>query len=336
VLVRLAHVVAEGVGARRVDVWVRVGDNLRATASSPDGSDRPEPVPLHGDDLPAMAKDRAVPVRLGRELLGAVTADKPAGEPFTAAEERLLEDLAGQAGLVLSNVRMTAELEANLHRIADQAEELRASRQRIVAAQDQERRRLERNIHDGAQQHLVALAVKLRLARATVTKDTSRAREMLDALQAEIGDALDTLTTLAQGIFPPLLEEQGLAPALAAQYARSGLPVRLSTPGARRYPLEVEGAVYFCVLEALQNAAKYAGASRIDVALEEREGLLRFEVRDDGGGFDPGERGTGTGLAGMRDRLAVFGGDASISSAPGHGTTVSGWLPVREDAMAER
>ncbi len=336
VLARLAHVIAEGVGARRVDVWVRVGDELRAAASSPDGSDRPAPVPLDGDELPALAAGRAVPVRLGRELLGVVTADKPAGEPFTASEDRLLEDLAGQAGLVLSNFRMTAELEANLERIAAQADELRTSRQRIVAAQDEERRRLERNIHDGAQQHLVALAVKLRLARATIAKDTAKARETLGALRSEIGEALDTLTTLAQGIFPPLLEEQGLAPALAARYTGSDLPVHLSVDGPTRYPLELEGAVYFCVLEALQNAAKYAGASRIDVFLKEGEGALHFEVRDDGVGFDPGERGTGTGLAGMRDRLAVFGGDASIASVPGRGTTVSGWLPIRERAAAGR
>jgi signal transduction histidine kinase len=336
VLARIAHVIADGIGARRVDIWIRVGAELRASASSPDSSDRPRPVRLDDEELPTLATGRAVAVRLGDELLGAVSADKPAGEPFSAADERLLEDLAGQAGLVLSNVRMTAELEANLERIAQQAQELRASRQRIVAAQDQERRRLERNIHDGAQQHLVALAVKLRLTRSTITKDTAKAREMLGALQGEIGDALDTLTTLAQGIFPPLLEEQGLAPALAAQYSRSGLPVHLSTDGAKRYPLELEGAVYFCVLEALQNAAKYADASRIDVSLEERDGDLRFEVRDDGAGFDLDERGTGTGLAGMRDRLAVFGGDASIASAPGRGTTVSGWLPIRKQVGAGR
>jgi signal transduction histidine kinase len=272
-------------------------------------------------------------VLLNEELLGAISADKPASEPFTPGEQRLLEDLASQAGLVLANVRLTAELEADLERIAAQADELRASRQRIVVAQDEERRRLERNIHDGAQQHLVALAVKLRLARATIAKDPAKAREMLVALHGEIDEALETLTSLALGIYPPLLEEQGLAPALAAQYTRSDLPVHLSTDGVRRYPIEIEGAVYFCVLEALQNAAKYSRASRIDVRLWERDGELGFEVADDGVGFDPRADGTGTGLQGMRDRLAVFGGDAAVDSRPGGGTTASGRIPLAATAV---
>ncbi|MGH2591571.1 MAG: sensor histidine kinase, partial [Actinomycetota bacterium] len=251
--------------------------------------------------------------------------------PFTPAEEKLLDDLAGQAGLVISNVRLTAELEANIERVEAQADELRASRQRIVAAQDEERRRLERNMHDGAQQHLVALAVKLRLARQTIARDAEKGREMLVALQDEIGSALDTLSSLALGIYPPLLEEQGLAPALAAQYTRSGLPVRLSTDLAHRYPIEAEAAVYFCVLEALQNAAKHASASRIDVRLEEGAGELRFEVRDDGVGFRLSANGGGTGLQGMRDRLAVFGGDAVFQSSPGRGTSIRGRVPIQSE-----
>jgi len=328
VLPRSARVIAEGMGASRVVVWLRVERELRPAASWPGTADPPSAVALSNGDMPVLEGDRAAPVRLGNELIGAITVDKPAGEPFTPAEEKLLDDLAGQAGLVISNVRLTAELEANIERVESQAQELRASRQRIVAAQDEERRRLERNIHDGAQQHLVALAVKLRLARQTIARDAVKGREMLVALQDEIGSALDTLSSLALGIYPPLLEEQGLAPALAAQYTRSGLPVRLSTDLAHRYPIEAEAAVYFCVLEALQNAAKHASASRIDVRLEEGAGELRFEVRDDGVGFRLSANGGGTGLQGIRDRLAVFGGDAEVQSSPGRGTTIRGRVPV--------
>ena len=231
--------------------------------------------------------------------------------------------------MVLSNVRLTADLEARLDQIAHQAAELRASRQRIVAAQDAERRRLERNIHDGAQQHLVALAVNLRLARGLVRTDPAHARTMLDELRGEIDLALDTLNALSLGIYPPLLEEQGIAPALAAQYMRSELPVHLDAGNLRRrYPIETEAAVYFCCLEALQNAAKYAGAARIDVRMRERGGEIEFEVADDGNGFDLDAAPRGSGLVNMNDRLSVFGGSVTVMSSPGSGTVVRGRVPV--------
>ena len=129
-------------------------------------------------------------------------------------------------------------------------------------------------------------------------------------------------------MYPPLLEEQGIAAALAAQYARSDLPVRLETDGLARYPIELEAAVYFCTLEALQNAAKYSHAAAISIGLRERDGSLEFDVEDDGIGFVVSENGGGTGLHGMRDRLAVFGGDVTVRSAPGQGTHVHGRLPV--------
>ena len=170
----------------------------------------------------------------------------------------------------MSNVRLTADLEARLEVITRQAAELRASRQRIVAAQDEERRRLERNIHDGAQQHLVALAVKLRLARGLLGRDPEKARTMLEETGGQIDEALETLHALALGIYPPRLESDGVAAALMARYASSDLPVRFNADGIGRYPLDTEAAVYFCVLEALQNAAKYATAGSIDVTFGER------------------------------------------------------------------
>ncbi|MGZ4132072.1 MAG: histidine kinase [Actinomycetota bacterium] len=331
VLPRTARVLAEGVHAARAVVWLRLGDRFEPTAAWPPREQEGLPtVPAPEDgSIPPLPGDHVAPVHYRDELLGALAVEKPRDEPLVPEEVELLDDLASQAGLVLANVRMTADLEARLALIERRSAALRASRQRIVAAQDAERRRLERNIHDGAQQHLVALAVKLRLAKGLLAKDPERARTLLDELRGEVGEALDTLSALSLGIYPPLLEQQGIAPALAAQYTRSNLPVRLHTDGTGRYPIEIEAAVYFCALEALQNAAKYARATTIDVTLAEREGALSFEVRDDGAGFDVTLNSNGTGLAGMRDRLAVFGGDAEITSAPGRGTSVVGRVPLQ-------
>ena len=330
VLPRTAHVIAEGTGAERAEIWLHVGDRLRRAAAWP-VSDGVPPLPMPDGALPEIPDvDRTAPVRHRDELLGAIAVAKPRGESLAPAETKLLDDLAGQAGLVLSNVRLTADLEARLEEISRRAAELRASRQRIVAAQDEERRRLERNIHDGAQQHLVALAVKLRLAKDLLSKDAERARTMLGELREEVDEASDTLNALSLGIYPPLLEEQGIGPALAAQYQRAKLPVRFHTDGTRRYPIETEAAVYFCVLEALQNASKYAGAPSIEVRFAEQDGALTFEVHDDGAGFDVGTTQGGTGLQGMRDRLSVLGGDVWIGSEPGRGTTVRGRVPLPE------
>jgi signal transduction histidine kinase len=201
-----------------------------------------------------------------------------------------------------------------------------------VDAADSERRRLERNIHDGAQQQLVALSVMARLAETTADSDKAAARAMLVQAQADATDALENLRDLARGIYPPLLAERGLAAALEAQAGRSAIPVTVEADGLGRYPQDAEAAVYFCALEALQNVAKYAGASRACVRLAGpagRDGALEFSVTDDGAGFDSASVGYGTGLQGMADRLAALGGDLQVRSEPGRGTTVTGRLPVR-------
>jgi signal transduction histidine kinase len=233
---------------------------------------------------------------------------------MTVAKERLVRDLASQAGLILRNVRLV--------------EELRAAQRRIVAAQDEERRRLERNIHDGAQQQLVALSVKLRLAESLMAKDPAKVQAMLEDVRNETQIALDDLRDLARGIYPPLLADKGLAAALEAQARKSPMPVDVSPDGIRRYPQDVEAAVYFCVLEALQNAAKYAGASRTSIELGEQDGWLTFKVVDDGTGFDPASVAHGSGLQGIADRLSALDGDVEVRSAMGEGTAVVGRIPV--------
>jgi signal transduction histidine kinase len=201
---------------------------------------------------------------------------------------------------------------------------------RIVQAHDAERRRLERNIHDGAQQHLVALAVKLRLAGATAAKDPERAADQLTELRDQTDLALTTLLDLATGIYPSVLEERGIGAALAVQGRAAGVPVSVDSDGVDRLPLEIEAAVYFVCLEAMQNAAKYARGAGVRVHLVRDDDSLFFRVEDDGVGFDATDMQRGTGLQNMRDRLAAFGGDVAITSTPGAGTTVSGRLRVPE------
>ena len=325
-LPRMARILGEGTGAGSTRVWLKVGDELRAEAAWPVSEDSPA-LPMEDGVLPAMPDAFVLPVLHRGDLLGALSLTKPPGERLTPTEEKLAADLASGAGLVLRNVRLTEEL---LHRL----EELRASRQRIVAAQDQERRRLERNIHDGAQQQLVALAVKVRLARQLTVRDPVKANDLLEQTEREVTEALEDLRDLARGIYPPLLADRGLVVALSAQARKGPIPVEFEGQDIARYPQEIEAAVYFCCLEALQNVAKYARASRALVRLVCEGDDLTFTVEDDGAGFDPSSAGYGTGLQGMTDRLAALGGDLEVRSAPGAGTTVNGRLPVRAPEMA--
>jgi signal transduction histidine kinase len=321
VLPKMARTVAEGTGAERADVWLRSGDELRLAASWPNEHGGGNRLTLSDGRLPAFGSvDRAVAVRHQNELLGALTVVKPSAEPLTPTEDKLLTDLAAQAGLVLRNVGLTSELLARL-------DELAASRQRLVTAQDEERRRLERNLHDGAQQHLVALKVKLNLA-ARLAPDGSRLRDALDGLQSVADEAIEALRDLARGIYPPLLADEGLAAALRAQARKATIPVEIAANDLSRYPQDVESAVYFCCLEALQNVAKYAGPSKVVVRLTDERGSLRFRVEDDGEGFDPAASPRGSGLQNMADRIEALGGRFELRSAPGEGTTVVGELPT--------
>jgi len=322
VLPRMARVLAEGTGAVHADVWLRSGTVLSQAASWPEAAGPAEPSTMTGESLPRLpVADRAVEVRHQGELLGALTVRKRAGDPLTPIEEKLLNDLAHQAGLVLKNVSLTAEL---LRRLED----LRASRQRLVAAQDQERRRLERDLHDGAQQNLVALKIRLGLAESIAEKDPAQASGLFSQLKSDADEAMETLRDLARGIYPPLLADRGLVAALQGQARKAPVAVDVEADGIGRYAQDVEATVYFCCLEALQNIAKYAQATAATVTLRATTGCLSFAVRDNGAGFDPATVARGSGLQNMSDRLDALGGSLEVTSAPGGGTTVHGRLPV--------
>jgi len=328
-LPRMARAIAEGTGASRAEVWVRVEGALLFAADWPESDRRVRArVPLGGSSLPAFSGvDRVVAVRYQDDLLGAIAIAKRTGELVTAAEDKLLEDVASQAGVVLRNVALTADLAARLEEIEGSAAELRASRQRIVETQDAERRRIERDIHDGAQQHLVALAVKVRLARTFIERDSKRAHQALAEVRLLIDQALENLRDLARGIYPPVLAEQGVAAALRAQAGPSGLEIEVSSAGPERIDPGIEAALFFCCLEAIQNAAKH-GARRAIVHLEHSDNALSFSVTDDGPGFDLLRVKRGSGLQNMSDRIGAIGGRIEIRSKVGSGTTIAGSLPL--------
>ena len=322
-LPRMARILAEGTAATRADVWLKAGGVFHDGAAWPPGTPPLPPARATAADVPAYpAADRILPVRYQGEVLGALAVSKRPGETLTPTEDRLLADLAAQVGLVLKNAGLREQLLARL-------EEIRASRERLVAAQDSERRRIERNIHDGAQQHLVALAIKLSITESMIGTDVDGERELLAELRQDAASAVEDLRDLARGIYPPLLASMGLTAALEAQARKAPVPTSVTADGVGRYPQEMEAAVYFCVLEALQNVAKYAGASRAEVGLAAFGGGLRFEVTDDGAGFDPKARGYGTGLQGMADRLHAHGGTLDVRSSPRAGTTIAGRLPCQ-------
>jgi signal transduction histidine kinase len=275
---------------------------------------------MQNGSLPTMERDIVVPVSHAGELLGALAVDKKRGESLNTVEQKLVANLAGQAGLVLKNVGLNRELLARL-------DDLRASRQRLVTAQDEERRRIERDLHDGAQQHLVALKIKVGLAES-MAEPESKTRPILAQLKRDADEAIDNLRELARGIYPPLLASDGLGAALQAPARRFAVPVELEVDAVARQPREVEGAIYFCCLEALQNVAKYAEATHVRLRVWFADSTLAFMVEDNGKGFDPVTAVRRSGRQNMRDRLEALGGSLEIRSAAGQGTTVEGRVPV--------
>ncbi len=311
VLPRLAQLLREATGAERAEAWLRVGGELRREAVDP--AARPTPaIPIENERLPMLpGTDRSVPVRDGETLLGALAITKSRGDRVTPAETKLLDDLASQTALVLRNLRLV--------------EELRASRERIVRAQDEERRRVERNLHDGAQQRLVALSLSLGRARAAAGGSGAVSGELLAGAQSELRAALAELRQLAQGIHPTILVTGGLEPALRSLADRSPVPVEIEVSLGRRPSEPAEAAAYFIVSEALANVVKHAQASVARVSVTRSDHYLLIDVSDDGVGG--AEATAGGGLQGLEDRTAAIGGRLSIASSPGTGTRLRAEIP---------
>ena len=237
-------------------------------------------------------------------------------------QEEFLQAVGTIAASALENRRLTAQVDASL-------EELHESRARIQAAADAERQRMERDLHDGAQQRLVALRVRVELAGELMDEDPGRGPDLLSELGSELEEALDEVRALARGIYPSLLADRGIVAALRAAGRRHPVPTTIEADGVGRYPPELETAVYFCCLEALQNTAKHAStASSVSITLVDEPAALSFAVADDGIGFSVGANGSGQGLTNMRDRLAAVGGELKIQSAPGEGTSVVGLISL--------
>ncbi len=349
-LLQLAESLRKTMTLTSAEVYTGSGDVLERAASVPDAGQRsivvtPRERPVIAKAgvsgnawatvwLPALldgrptAQLRVAPVSHAGQLLGLIAVERPGGgDSFTDEDDRVLTDLARQVGLALHNAQLDSALQNTLDELRAQADALRESRARVVASGDAERRRLERNLHDGAQQNLVALAVNLRLAR-DMLDEPDAAGQMLDELAEDLKVTIGDLRNLAHGIYPPLLADSGLGRALEAAASRSPLAVTVIAPSIRRYSADIEAAVYFCCLEALQNAAKHAPAAAVEVRVWEESGGLLFSVRDDGPGFDAAVSRPGHGYTNMADRLGAIGGTVRWLSDPGHGTTVQGSVPL--------
>jgi signal transduction histidine kinase len=323
---RMAMLLAKGTGADWAQVWLSVSGRLALAASWPTDADVARTPPVPGADARDTTGDgrRALEVRHGGQVLGVLRLQQRSGLPLTVVEERLFTGLAAQAGLVLSLVRLRAELGSRHAQLLDRSEKLQASRQRLIATHDSERRRLERDIHDGAQQHLVALAVNLRLAETVAARAPERAVHLLAEQADAARQAIETLSSLSRGIYPRLLSDEGLVPALRSAMAANAIPVAVEADGSVRPEASVEAALYFCCMEAVQNATKHSAAARVTVRLTELHDVWQLTVTDDGVGFDQTrQREAGAGMANMLDRIDSMGGTLAVSSSPGRGTSVT-------------
>lgn len=335
---RMAMLLAQGTGARWAQVWLVVADRLTLAATWPADADADHAPPTSHSPRGAVADHevRALTVRHGDQLLGVLRLRERPGVALTLVEERLFAGLAAQAGLVLRWVGLQAELDARRAELVVRAAELTASRERLIRTQDSERSRLERDLHDGAQQHLVALAVSLRLAHTILGRSPERAAGLLreQAVAAEV--AIETLSALSRGIYPRQLADEGLGAALRSAVAGSAVPVSVDTHGLVRLPATVEAALYFCCMEAVQNAAKHSGGDAVSVRASEDADRWWLTITDNGTGFDPAraDAESGTGLANMRDRLDAVGGTVDVASRERSGTTVTAEVPRNEAADA--
>ncbi len=319
-LERVPKLIAEGTGATSAMLWTRSADTYRVATSWPEHAAVRQLDAERGFADPDA--DHSLPVFHDGEILGGLSLSKAAGETVTPAEESLLVDLASGLGLALRNAQLTSALR-------QQVTELESSRERILAASDEARRALERDLDSGPQQQLVALKVMLGpLQKLAERAGAAKTAGLLTTLEGDTGEAIKSVRDFASGIYPPLLQAEGLAAAINHQTRTAPFTVHLQVAQAERYPRDIEAAIYFTVLEALQNTGKYANATRATVTVEAHDGVLTFEVCDDGAGFDSASVVAGAGLTGIADRLDTVGGSVSIQSTPGNGTTVAGTIPI--------
>lgn len=279
----------------------------------------------------------------GAQVLALLVVTRGADDdPFGPGDERALAAVATRLAILLRNRTLDFALTRTLDELQIANAELRASRARLVATADAQRRALERDLHDGAQQHLVALAVTVNLLRSTMPEISADQQELLDELDAGVRSSIAELRSLAHGIYPPLLRDAGLGSALSAAARRSPVPVTVTVRLARRYPADVESAVYFSCLEALQNSAKYGEGSPVaitvsdgsdgDAHVDADADTLVFEVADEGPGFDPATVARGAGLTNMADRIGAIGGTLELHAVPGAGSAVRGRVPLGDPA----
>jgi signal transduction histidine kinase len=305
---QIAQAMARGLGSRRARVRLLLPGSLARTATWPQGAT--------GHVGPAIAI-----IHQG-EVVGELEADG-------SGDQGLTEALTAHAGLALRTLRLSAELDARLAELESQAQELIASRTRLVQAEETERRRLERDLHDGIQQDLVVLIAKARLARNQVARDPVLAAETLAELQGSAQHALEDLRALARGIHPAVLSSRGLVEAVAAMAARMPVGVKVdadSSVSEIRYAPEIEGAAYFLVAEGLANVLKHSGATQATVTIRAVDSWLQIAIADDGRGFEPGAV-RESGLRGLRDRVEALGGHVAIDGQ-GPGTRLKASLPT--------
>jgi signal transduction histidine kinase len=314
-LQRLASQLWAGTAARRVTIWLRDGGALHPAVVAPAAG---------GPDASAGSADRpghVVPIEHDGEVLGHLSLEEDPVRTLSAADARLAHDLARSAALVVHKRQLDRDLTATATEIAE-------SRRRLIDAQDDELRRLERELNTTVEQDAVALKAQIGVAeRVAAGEGCDRVATLLSQLSAGAQEAIDQIRSLARGIYPPLLDAEGLAAAIAALAADSPLDTRVTIDIDRRFSADIEGAVYFCVSEALTNACKHARGP-LSITVVDREHTLTFAVTDSGPGFAPDQIVPGSGLQNMRDRLDALGGQLAVESQPGAPTTVTGALPV--------
>ena len=320
---RIPRLIVDGTGASEATLWTVNGQNLRPAARWPEQEHGFDAVSIVGDGQWSDPEaDYSLPVEHDGELLGGLSLVASRGGTITPTEQELVQNLASGLGLALRNARLTDDLR-------EQVDELAASRERILSAADEARRGLEQDLDMGPQQELVAVKVKLGVVKTQAeAANAAKTAEVLAQLEHDTGTAIESVRDFARGVYPPLLEAEGLAVAVSAEGAKSALPVTIRAGEVGRYPREIETAVFFSILESLQNAAKYSDATSVTVALDDDGHRLSFSVNDDGRGFDPGAVDGGSGIPGMADRIDAAGGALQIKSAPGSGTSVLGSVPA--------